>query len=1173
MQNNQGSQSMRIRIGNDGKRFDQLEIKPISNIAKFNQMLQVWKEYDIPDCHQKYYYNLLLEHKEQGDDELIRIEIESITNNKSVVRTLHQLTIGRERCLKEISRFNKGNFSDFLKKISKFIYDLRKLTLNLIEFHRKWRNSLKQRFEQNYVWEIKDRDYLYQIKEDHKIIQNHHPKTKDYFQLKDDDIFYLGVVLQAEKDSEQHEYLIQHKMDKKYIEKMKDLQEYFNKQIRDYKPVNVDRQYDQNSDAYHTGSPGFSNRNNINSINMTDFVSEVIYKTEEVQFNLVQYPFKDLQGILQNWSSQNVQELNESFKYPISHIKDLLKYWQEAVILRIDNNGLLICSIDQEFNERRWILHQIYLNKVPMWQQRLNCVIQNFIKLLIQKGDPFTSLAVCCSNDQSIKKLLSDLKFTLSKKITYNEFNVVLYEQKVQNLQVNLNRQYFTPLTLRMLRIYAKQLESTLITNEELLIAQYCANLGKNTIIKFEKNILDLSSQLNKQKLYGQDYMLIQKPNDVKVKYQIEFNTPIKSAVYFQQFNVRLNFRFFSSEIYQNNNWSYLRLISHPTLNEQEASILQLSSSEIMNSTIYLISTIDPFIKIFIQEVQPNQISKQNIQSVINQSFDKFDKKQECQNHLWLPQFQCCGKQMKLSDTNIEAYFQNDTYLSVQYPRNASLHTNQYLNNTDKIIQTPFLFGIVQTDLEKINKPLFSILINKEHLIKTSEKITNNKNSLPNSIQLKPQEIESTLKELFQNTPQEILKSFCSNPTVLSYKLKYSLECSIIKFNVGYALVYVDENHILEKRWIIESIMINDLNNLSQLLSDLISYLFTIDNYANEIQISQTHYQEQGDLVANTFIMNSIKKTKFRWRLVDNDAKTQIRKTIYFLKRSISEYPNKIPNQVSIQFRSYYATQQSEERNHIINHLQYIHSPNQYQFFEDSFQCHINGQVPDSNQFLFKKLQSIKGKLPNSEFTCVNSLEELKSQIKLQIDLPNFDNKYEQYDILYMNTQLKIKKQRQVIHQNQKYLEIPNNDTCKQIFQSENYELNQKIYFVATQDPLYFAYFIELGNPILKQQIQQDQVRIASQVSQAFLNKNLSSYQLIWIEQFQKNIPIKQDQNYLYIDFALNSQFSIEQSVIMEDETKNQQEVYKIKLPMFCGLLNTNIRTQFERPLIGMIIE
>lgn len=47
--------------------------------------------------------------------------------------------------------------------------------------------------------------------------------------------------------------------------------------------------------------------------------------------------------------------------------------------------------------------------------------------------------------------------------------------------------------------------------------------------------------------------------------------------------------------------------------------------------------------------------------------------------------------------------------------------------------------------------------------------------------------------------------------------------------------MYVDENHILEKRWVIETIFINDLNNLSPLLSKIIEYIFTIDSSANEI--------------------------------------------------------------------------------------------------------------------------------------------------------------------------------------------------------------------------------------------------------------------------------------------------------------------------------------------------
>ncbi|CAD8105198.1 unnamed protein product [Paramecium primaurelia] len=577
---------------------------------------------DIPECHQKYYYNVLLEHQHQTD-KLIKIEIDSITNNKSVVKTLHQLIIGRERCLKEISR-------------------------------------------------AKDEQQLY-------------------------------------------DHLIKHKMDKKYIDNMIDLQEYFNKQINDYRSLNFHKQSYENSNIDYAGSPGFLCKN---PINLSIYASKVIYTAEDLQFNLVSYSYKDLEAILENWSTNNVQELNESFKYPITHIKDLLMYWQEAAIVRINENGLIICSIDQDYQGRRWILHQIYLHKDPQWKQKFTIIIQHFIKMLIKQGDNFRSLAICCSNDQSIKKVLIDLKFIFSKNIDYNKFNVVIYEQKFKI------RYYFTPVTLKMFRIYATQTQSTLITNEELLIAKYCANIGKNTIIQFENNILALSPYL--KKLYGLQYMLIQKPNDIKNKYQIEFSTPIQTPVYFQQFNVKLHFKYFSSEFYRNNTQPYLRIIAHPTMNEFEPSILQLSSLEISNSMIYLISTIDPFIKMYQitvkqqipQEVQHNQISKSNIQSFINQIFEKFDKKQECQHHVWLPQFKCCGKQLKLSDTNIQGYFQNDTYLSVMYPRNPSLHTNQYFNDNDKIIQPPFLFGIIQSDLEKINKPLFSILIDKEHIIK-----------------------------------------------------------------------------------------------------------------------------------------------------------------------------------------------------------------------------------------------------------------------------------------------------------------------------------------------------------------------------------------------------------------------------------------------------------------------
>lgn len=83
----------------------------------------------------------------------------------------------------------------------------------------------------------------------------------------------------------------------------------------------------------HAGSPGFSGKKNIN---LGNYASKVIYTAEDFQFNLVSYPYKDLEAILENWSAQNVQELNDSFKYPINHVKDLLMYWQEAAIVRIN---------------------------------------------------------------------------------------------------------------------------------------------------------------------------------------------------------------------------------------------------------------------------------------------------------------------------------------------------------------------------------------------------------------------------------------------------------------------------------------------------------------------------------------------------------------------------------------------------------------------------------------------------------------------------------------------------------------------------------------------------------------------------------------------------------------------------------------------------------------------
>lgn len=59
---------------------------------------------------------------------------------------------------------------DYVRLISKLIYDLRKLTYNVIEFHRKWRNALSSKFQYNYRWIINRKDYLLKIRDDSNAI-------------------------------------------------------------------------------------------------------------------------------------------------------------------------------------------------------------------------------------------------------------------------------------------------------------------------------------------------------------------------------------------------------------------------------------------------------------------------------------------------------------------------------------------------------------------------------------------------------------------------------------------------------------------------------------------------------------------------------------------------------------------------------------------------------------------------------------------------------------------------------------------------------------------------------------------------------------------------------------------------------------------------------------------
>ncbi|CAD8211247.1 unnamed protein product [Paramecium octaurelia] len=181
--------------------------------------------------------------------------------------------------------------------------------------------------------------------------------------------------------------------------------------------------------------------------------------------------------------------------------------------------------------------------------------------------------------------------------------------------------------------------------------------------------------------------------------------------------------------------------------------------------------------------------------------------------------------------------------------------------------------------------------------------------------------------------------------------------------------------------------------------------------------------------------------------------------------------------------------------------------------------------------------------LPNTEFLSIHTLQELKAYIKFIMNFSFFE--FDQFDLLQMITQLKIKEQRQVIQEDKMYLEIPNSDGLQQIFHSENYQMNK------------YLLYKHLGSALSP---------VFHKIKQA-----RDSLQNIQVQ--VKFTPFQKGSNFLNIDFALKSQFSIEQSLIIEQDTNRNQQIFKLKLPMYCELLNLNLRTQFEGPMVGMIIE
>ncbi|CAD8127744.1 unnamed protein product [Paramecium sonneborni] len=1165
-------------------KLESLEIQMLSfNNELFQQLLQIWRDNHIPDCHQKYFYNILKTHETQALS-LIRQEIDSFQNNNSIVKTLLQLTLSREHCLQEIQKTKCFILMDFVRLISKQIYDLRKLTYNLIEFHRKWRNSLSAKFKYNYAWIINRKDYLFKIIDDSNIFQRTHPKLLSYFNLKDSDIFYLNIIQQAHLENvEYFDFLAIHLIKQSQVERMIESFRYFSDLTTEPHLQQTYQMIETISFRTKTSMQFNSQRMKIDIPAVTqldDYPSTMLYAQEDLQFKIYHYPQKDFEKVITFWQSQNVKELNEAFKCPMDHLKDVFLFWQEATIIQINQTALILCSIDQDCNQRRWIIHSIYIvQEQESWQQRFNKIVQHFIKMLIQKVDPFVSLVISCSNDKPIKQLLQQLKFTFLKNVSYIQFAVSFYEFKINQNQINQNqissgsRKYFTPLSLRMIRIFATQTHSQTITDEELLIAQFSANLGKNNIIHFENNITALQPILSKSKLYGQEYVLVHKQQDIKNRFQVQFNSPIDGPVYFQNFAIKLNFQYFSSEIHRNTNAPYIRLIPHPSQNEQEASVLELTSNEIQSRRIYLVSTIHPTIKIYIYEVQKNEITKSNIQQHVNSIFEKFDKKQEGLQSLWLPFFRATNNSLALPNSIINGFFQNNTSVSFCYHRIAGFHSVSNVHDLDKVIQPPFLIGIIQNDIEQINKPLFSMLVEKDCIIKSSEMIQQGtqygQQIMP--LIMQPRDIDGKINELLKINVLELQKSFNSDPYYLSQKLKYGLEAALMNINNGYALIYVDENHFQEKKWIIESIMTNNIDHVSGLLLKLSEYIFNADQFASEIQISQNHYSDQGELVANKQVTDCIRKAKFKWRLVDNDARSQQRKTIYSLKRSVQDFPPKQENQICIQFQCYYALQQSEQKIETKNKLEYFRVKDFYQFFEDCFQFHMDSEYQDENPFLRNKFQQYQGSLGNCEFRVLGNQNELRQSLKLDIKLPKFDERFQMFNVFQMNTQLRLKRQRQVMIKNKKYIEIPNIEGVQQIYQSDLYQNNLRVFFIPTSDSMSYFYVIELPNQQMVNQIKQDYLNITSMICQSFQFKYNNSCKSLLIKEFDQTCQMNKESNMLYVDFALSSEFTLGQQIIEDEQRENQQWI--VQLPMMSGIVQINVKNQYERPLIGWIID
>ncbi|CAD8197000.1 unnamed protein product [Paramecium octaurelia] len=1149
----------------------------------FFELQRLWDENQIPEIHQKYYYFILTSNI-ASQEYLMRSEIESYKLNGSIIKTLHQLTISREICLKEALAIEQSeNIIEFVCLISNYIYDLRKITLNLIEYQRKWVNKLYIQYAYNYQWIYQGENYVMKIKDDHKLLFQKHPVLMKFFHISEsvDDIFYLGIINQAyERDLEYFDYLTKHKLDQKYLKRIKELQTYATVQYTCKQSENKIKTLLQTKtnflstkelqSAQQTSRKGSTTKLQIELPPLPEYRSQLIYKSDDIQFIIKDWPIKDIPQILSFWLSTNFEDFHKSFLQPSTYIQETLSYGQEAIMLQISDLGIMLASVEQDCNIRKWVIHLIVCK-----EQIFDKIIHHFIRMLISNGDSFEQLGINLTLLECFEYNLKILNFYFCKIITIENLKVN-YTQYVLDIKRTEQEQQsmsiiYDPICFIYARIISRIKKLVLNSDEETMEAQFCANLGKSNLIVFDEKTQEIAKNLIKQKIYGSSFQHIQNIKDV-TKVCARFKSPIKTPVYLQYFNMNLQFMVFSSEIHKQTHQPYIRFPSRSKASLDEASLLQLSSNE-GNSLrkVYLISTTDPFVKIYVFELKNDEVTL-DIPTVVNDIFEKYDQKSLSQYNIWLPFFRSIGNRQNLTNCKLLSYFTSEAFFEINFPR-IGMNSVNYSFEGEKLINFPFIVGIVQSDLDQINKPIFSMLVQQEDIIKKCEPIQIAKKMERDYeilvMQINPKDIELRVKEMVRFSCPITQDSFEKDPQKLIDIMYYQQEACVLQFFVenlvqGYSIMYVDQNKIHERVWIIEMVSCKSECFFDIFLTQIVDLVFGQDTSASEILIAQNHYpQNNGQIMANKYISEAIKKVGFKWRIVENDYKTQLRRTIFTIKRS-NCYQPKAEHNISIKFNSYYSLQQSEARNEETNTLCYLKTKPVFQFAEDCF--HYNLHKPyEQNQFIIDKVKNNLASLPMTQFAEFKNEEEVHKYFEKLTSFPSIDPRHTQVMAQYTNVQLKWLRSREIVIEGSKYIEVPNEQNF--IYVSTFPKMNRRIYYVKLFNPGYYFFAMEVAyNQI--DAIRNDYVRFTDRINQEFYNKQPQTSSDLYIPQFQTCLTISEpNPNWSFINFSLIYNHTITQNIIKDLGNRT----IRMQMPILAGIIQEDISLRYEKPIVAFV--